>query len=65
MTEPCPFRLDPANQCLWRRTGAGGEERIPLTPTEFAVLDHLVEDAPQQVTHHEQLHAVLPSLIFT
>jgi DNA-binding response OmpR family regulator len=49
MTELCPFRLDPANQCLWRRTGTGEEERVLLTRTEFAVLDHLVARAGQLV----------------
>ena len=60
MAELSPFRLDPANQCLWRRTGSGGEERILLTPTEFGVLDHLVEHAGQLVTHRELLDAVWP-----
>ena len=60
MAELSPFRLDSANQCLWRRTGSGGEERILLTPTEFAVLDHLVEHAGQLVTHRELLDAVWP-----
>jgi DNA-binding winged helix-turn-helix (wHTH) protein len=60
MTELSPFRLDPANQCLWRRTGTGGEERILLTPTEFAVLDHLVARTGQLVTHRELLDAVWP-----
>ena len=60
VAELSPFRLDPANQCLWRRTGSGGEERILLTPTEFGVLDHLVEHAGQLVTHRELLDAVWP-----
>jgi DNA-binding winged helix-turn-helix (wHTH) protein len=60
MAEITPFRLDPANQCLWRRTGSGGEERILLTPAEFGVLDHLVEHAGQLVTHRELLDAVWP-----
>lgn len=60
MAELSPFRLDSANQCLWRRTGSGGEERILLTPTEFGVLDHLVEHAGQLVTHRELLDAVWP-----
>jgi DNA-binding winged helix-turn-helix (wHTH) protein len=60
MAELAPFRLDPANQCLWRRTGAAGEERILLTPTEFGVLDHLVAHAGQLVTHRELLDAVWP-----
>jgi DNA-binding winged helix-turn-helix (wHTH) protein len=60
MAERSSFRLDPANQCLWRRTDTGGEERILLTPTEFGVLDHLVEHAGQLVTHRELLDAVWP-----
>jgi DNA-binding winged helix-turn-helix (wHTH) protein len=60
MAELSPFRLDSANQCLWRRTGSGGEERILLTPTEFGVLDHLVEHAGQLVTHRQLLDAVWP-----
>jgi DNA-binding winged helix-turn-helix (wHTH) protein len=60
MAELSPFRLDPANQCLWRRTATGGEERILLTPTEFGVLDHLVARAGQVVTHRELLDAVWP-----
>src|ERR1700692_1617283 len=62
MPELAPFRLDAANQCLWRRTGAGGQERVLLTPTEFAVLDHLVEHAGQLVTHRELLDAVWPGM---
>jgi DNA-binding winged helix-turn-helix (wHTH) protein len=60
MTELCPFRLDPANQCLWRRTGTGGEERVLLTRTEFGILDHLAARAGQVVTHRELLDAVWP-----
>ena len=60
MAELSPFRLDPTNQCLWRRTGAGGEERVLLSPTEFGVLDHLVARAGQLVTHRELLDAVWP-----
>jgi DNA-binding winged helix-turn-helix (wHTH) protein len=55
-----PFRLDPANQCLWRTTGSGEDERILLTPSEFAVLDHLVAHAGRLVTHQELLDAVWP-----
>jgi DNA-binding winged helix-turn-helix (wHTH) protein len=62
VAELSPFRLDPTNQCLWRRTGSGEEERILLTPTEFGVLDHLVEHAGQLVTHHQLLDAVWPGV---
>lgn len=60
MKEFGPFRLDLANQCLWRRTASGEEERILLTPTEFGVLDYLVRHAGRLVGHRELLEAVWP-----
>jgi predicted ATPase/DNA-binding winged helix-turn-helix (wHTH) protein len=51
-----PFRLDPANQRLYR-----GERAIPLRPKSFAVLTYLVERAGTLVTKHELLDAVWPS----
>jgi DNA-binding winged helix-turn-helix (wHTH) protein len=56
-----PFRLDIANQCLWRRQERGGDERILLTPKAFGVLRHLVEHAGRLVTHDELLDAVWPA----
>jgi predicted ATPase/DNA-binding winged helix-turn-helix (wHTH) protein len=53
-----PFRLDPGNQCLWRRTETADDERIRLTPKAFAVLQYLVEHAGRLVTHDELLEAV-------
>src|SRR6202789_1340363 len=53
-----PFRLDTANQCLWRSRDAGQEERILLTPKAFAVLGYLVEHAGRLVTPDELLEAV-------
>jgi DNA-binding winged helix-turn-helix (wHTH) protein len=53
-----PFRLDTANQCLWRNGDAGQEERILLTPKAFAVLAYLVEHAGRLVTPDELLEAV-------
>jgi DNA-binding winged helix-turn-helix (wHTH) protein/tetratricopeptide (TPR) repeat protein len=50
-----PFRLDEANQCVWR-----GETRIPLMPKPFAVLHYLVEHAGRLVTHDELLAAIWP-----
>jgi Predicted ATPase len=55
-----PFRLDPVNQCLWRRTASAEDERVLLTPTEFGVLDHLVAHAGRLVTHRDLLDAVWP-----
>jgi len=53
-----PFRLDTANQCLWRSGDTGREERILLTPKAFAVLAYLVEHAGRLVTPDELLEAV-------
>jgi DNA-binding winged helix-turn-helix (wHTH) protein len=53
-----PFRLDTANQCLWRSGDTGQEERILLTPKAFAVLAYLVEHAGRLVTPDELLEAV-------
>jgi DNA-binding winged helix-turn-helix (wHTH) protein len=52
-----PFRLDTANQCLWRRGDTGQEARILLTPKAFAVLAYLVEHAGRLVTPDELLEA--------
>src|SRR5215475_7398724 len=49
------FRLDPANQCLWR-----GESRVPLTPKAFDVLRYLVEHSGRLVTQDELLEALWP-----
>src|SRR5271169_3109250 len=49
------FRLDPANQCLWR-----SEARIPMAPKVFDVLRHLVENAGRLVSQQELLDAVWP-----
>src|ERR1700724_1709920 len=59
MKEFPPFRLDTANQCLWR-TDAGIEERVRLTPKAFAVLRYLVEHAARLVTQDELLNALWP-----
>src|SRR5215471_10557048 len=49
------FRLDPANQCLWR-----GEHRVPLPPKAFDVLRYLVDHPGRLVTQDEILEAVWP-----
>src|SRR5215475_7667358 len=49
------FRLDPANQCLWR-----GGHRVPLTPKAFDVLRYLVEHTERLVTQDELLGALWP-----
>ena len=50
-----PFRLDLANQCLWREN-----RRISLAPKTFAVLRYLVENPGRLVTQDELLEAVWP-----
>jgi predicted ATPase len=50
-----PFRLDLANQCLWR-----ADARVSLMPKPFAVLRHLVENAGRLVTRDELMDAVWP-----
>src|SRR5215468_5138883 len=49
------FRLDPANQCLWR-----GEQRVLLAPKAFDVLRYLVEHPGRLVTQDELLEALWP-----
>src|SRR6266849_506767 len=55
-----PFRLDPVNQCLWRRRETAPDERLLLTPKAFAVLRYLVAHAGQLVTQEDLLAAVWP-----
>ena len=55
-----PFRLDTINECLWRSSEAGADERILLTPKGFQVLQYLVEHAGRLVTQRELLEAVWP-----
>ena len=49
------FRLDTANQCLWR-----GRERVPIPPKAYDVLRYLVENPGRLVTQDELLEAVWP-----
>lgn len=48
-----PFRLDAANQCLWRDA-----ERISLPPKVFSVLQLLVDNAGRLVTQDQILEGV-------
>src|SRR3989441_12777177 len=59
MREFPPFRLDTVNQCLWRGDGVA-EERIPLAPKAFDVLQYLVEHPGRLVPHDELLEALWP-----
>jgi DNA-binding winged helix-turn-helix (wHTH) protein/tetratricopeptide (TPR) repeat protein len=60
MKEFAQFRLDPVNQCLWRRIEWGNDERILLTPKAFAVLQYLVEHPGHLVARDELIAAVWP-----
>src|SRR5436190_6226508 len=48
-----PFRLDPANACLWR-----GETAVALPPKAYDVLHYLVTHPDRLVTKDELLDAV-------
>ena len=56
MKEFHPFRLDAADQSLWR-----DGRRVPLTPKAFAVLQYLVDRAGRLVTQRELLDALWPN----
>ena len=49
------FRLDGENECLWR-----GDEEIPLTPKDFAVLLYLVENPGRLISKDELVNAIWP-----
>jgi TolB-like protein/DNA-binding winged helix-turn-helix (wHTH) protein/Flp pilus assembly protein TadD len=49
------FRLDTADQCLWR-----GQERVPIAPKAFDVLRYLVENPGRLVTQDEILEKLWP-----
>ena len=49
------FRLDTANQCLWR-----GQERVPITPKAYDVLRYFVENPGRLVTPDELLEKLWP-----
>ena len=49
------FRLDTADQCLWR-----GQERVSIAPKAFDVLRYLVENPVRLVTQDELLEKLWP-----
>src|SRR5215510_2423661 len=55
-----PFRLDPANACLWH-----GVEAVVLPPKAFDVLHYLVTHPDRLVTKDELLDAVWPETAVT
>jgi DNA-binding winged helix-turn-helix (wHTH) protein/tetratricopeptide (TPR) repeat protein len=54
------FRIDPVNQCLWRRRDSAEDDRVLLTPKAYALLDYLVKHAGRLVTQDELLEALWP-----
>jgi TolB-like protein/TPR repeat protein len=56
MKEFLSFRLDAADQSLWR-----DGQRVPLTPKAFSVLHYLVDRAGRLVTQSELLDALWPN----
>jgi TolB-like protein/DNA-binding winged helix-turn-helix (wHTH) protein/Tfp pilus assembly protein PilF len=50
-----PFRLDPANHCLWRE-----DERVSIPPKVYDVLRYLVENPGRLVTQDELLEKLWP-----
>jgi DNA-binding winged helix-turn-helix (wHTH) protein len=53
-----PFQLDTANQCLWRITGNGIDERITLKPKVYSILEYFVNHPGRLVTQQELLDAI-------
>ena len=55
MKQFASFRLDTANECLWREG-----TQIALPPRIFGVLRYLVDHAGRLITHDELLDALWP-----
>jgi DNA-binding winged helix-turn-helix (wHTH) protein len=51
------FRLDTANQCLWR-----GQERVPIPPKPYDMLRYLVENPGRLITQDELLEKLWPEI---
>ena len=51
------FRLDTANQCLWR-----GEERVSIPPKPYDMLRYLVENPGRLITQEEFLEKLWPQI---
>ncbi|AXL51105.1 adenylate/guanylate cyclase [Paraburkholderia caffeinilytica] len=56
------FRLDTANECLWRLDAGTAPERIDLTRKTFDVLRFLIEHRGALITHDALLEAVWPDV---
>lgn len=53
-----PFILDTLEQCLWRQEASTSQERLPLPPKAFAVLQFLVERPNRLLSQNEIIEAV-------
>ncbi len=62
MLEFARFKIDPANQCVWR-TGDGDDEQIQLAPKAFSLLQYLVENRGRLVSHDELLDTLWPGVV--
>src|SRR5262249_37691023 len=51
------FRLDAANQCLWR-----GQDRVPIPPKPYDMLRYFVENPGRLVTQDELLEKLWPEI---
>jgi eukaryotic-like serine/threonine-protein kinase len=51
------FRLDTANQCLWR-----GQERVPVAPKPYDILRFFVENPTRLITAEELLEKLWPGV---
>ena len=51
------FRLDTANQCLWR-----GQERVAIPPKPYDMLRYLVENPGRLITQDELLEKLWPEI---
>ncbi|MGR9438645.1 AAA family ATPase (plasmid) [Rhizobium leguminosarum] len=62
VVEASAFRIDLVNMCLWRRNGAGTEDRVNLPPKSFDVLRFLVDNPGRLISHEELLSSVWPDI---
>src|SRR6516165_9246425 len=51
------FRLDTANQCLWR-----GQKRVAISPKPYDMLRYLVENPGRLITQDELLEKLWPEI---
>src|SRR5215831_15205709 len=51
------FRLDTANQCLWR-----GQDRVPIPPKPYDMLRYFVENPGRLITQDELLEKLWPEI---